>query len=217
MFAAKCRLAGKSFTINEKKSNSKPVDSVSFLRCSISKEGIAPDPKYVEKIKNAKSPTNKKQRESFVALANFYGRMISDIATKMLLSNNMRNGNFSCGKIQRKAFKDIKDELYAHALVQPYSLQNEATVTTGASEKVVGGVLSQGHPLIYVSRKLTPAQPNYSNIQREALAFVFIVTRLKQFLLGKQVTLQTNQKPLNISLNQTRKPRRHQLESQFGR
>ena len=66
MLAVKSRLREKSFTINEKKSNSKPVDSVSFLGYSISKDGIAPDPKHVEKIKSAKAPTNNKQLESFV-------------------------------------------------------------------------------------------------------------------------------------------------------
>ena len=49
MLAVKSRQREKNFTINEKKSNSKPVDSVSFLRYSISKDGIAPDPKHVEK------------------------------------------------------------------------------------------------------------------------------------------------------------------------
>ena len=66
MLAVKSLLREKNFTINEKKSNSKPVDSVSFLGYSISKEGITPDPKHVEKIKNAKAPTNNKQLESFV-------------------------------------------------------------------------------------------------------------------------------------------------------
>ena len=100
---------------------------------SISKEGIAPDPKHV-KIKNAKAPTNKKQLESFVGLANFYGRMIPDFATKMLPLNNMRNSDISWGKMQQTAFADIKKELCANPLVQPYSLQKEATVTTDASE-----------------------------------------------------------------------------------
>ena len=40
-----------------KKSNSKPVSSVSFLGYSVSREGIAPDLKHVEKIKNAKLPS----------------------------------------------------------------------------------------------------------------------------------------------------------------
>ena len=146
---------------------------------SISKEGIAPDPKHVEKIKNAKAPTNNKQLESFVGLASFYGRMTPNFATKMLPLNNIRNSDFAWGKMQQKAFEDIKNELYANPLVQPYSLQKEARVTTDASEKANGGVLSQGHPVIYVSRKLTPVEQNYSNIEREALAIVFVVTRLK--------------------------------------
>ena len=99
--------------------------------------------------------------------------------------------------MQQKPFEDIKNELCANPLVQPHSLQKEATVTTDASEKAIGGVLSQeGHPVIYVSRKLTPAEQNYSNIEREALAIVFVVTRLKQFLHGRRFILQTDHKPL---------------------
>ena len=43
---------------------------------------------------------------------------------------------------------------------------------------------------------MSPAEQNYSNIDQEALAFLFVVTRLKQFLLGRRFTLQTDQKPL---------------------
>ena len=82
MLAAKCWLREKIFTINEKKSNSKPVSSVSFLGYSVSKEGIAPDPK------NAKPPISMKALESLVGLANFYGRMIPDFATKLLTIHN---------------------------------------------------------------------------------------------------------------------------------
>ena len=85
----------------------------------------------------------------------------------------MRNSDFSCGKMQQKSFEDIKNELCANPLVQPYGLQKELTVNTAASEKFIGGVLSQkGNPVIYVSRKLTPAEQNYTNIEREALAIV---------------------------------------------
>ena len=56
--------------------------------------------------------------------------------------------------------------------------------------------LEKGHPVIYVSRKLTPAEQYYVNIEREALAIVFRVKTLKQFLLGRQLTLQTDHKPL---------------------
>ena len=166
--------------------------ALAFWGYSVSKEGIAPDSKHFETTTRS---TN--TRIVFVGLANFYGRMIPDFATKTLLLNNMRYSDFSWGKMQQKASEDIKNELCANPSVQPYSQQKEATVTTDASEKAVGGVLSQeGHPVIYVSRKLTPAEQNYSNIEREALAIVFVVTRFKKFLPGRKFTLQTDHKPL---------------------
>ena len=50
--------------------------------------------------------------------------------------------------------------------------------------------------MIYVSRKLAQAEQNYSNIEREVFAIFFVVTRLKQFLLGIRFTLQSDHKPL---------------------
>ena len=97
----------------------KPVECVNFLGYSISKKGIAPDPKHVKKIKNAKAPSNNKQLESFVGVVNFYGGMIPNFATKMLLLDNMRNSNFSWGQMKQKAFEDIQNELCSKLLVQP--------------------------------------------------------------------------------------------------
>ena len=54
MLAVKSRLREKNFTINEKKSNSKPVSSVSFLGYSVSKEGIAPDHKTINMLRKSK-------------------------------------------------------------------------------------------------------------------------------------------------------------------
>ena len=137
------------------------------------------------------------QLEPFVGLANFYGRMIPHFATKMLPLNKIRKEKFRWEKEEQNAFENVKNELCANPLVQLYSLTKEAAVTTDASEKVIGGVLSQErHPVIYVSRKLSEAEQNYTNIEREALAIVYVVTRLKQFLLGWRFTLQTDHKPL---------------------
>ena len=122
--------------------------------------------------------------------------MIPDIAMKRLHLNNMRNSDFSWGNVQPKASEDI-NELCAKPFVQPYSLQKEATVTIDASEKTFVGVLFQeGHPKKHVSKNLTPAEQIYLNIEPEALTIFFVVTRLKQFLLGRQFTLQTEHKPL---------------------
>ena len=99
--------------------------------------------------------------------------------------------------LREKYFTINEKKSNSKPVSSPYSLTKEATVTTDASEKAIGGVLSQeGHPVIYVSRKLSQAEENYSNIGREALAIVFVVTRLKQFLLRRRFILQTDHKPL---------------------
>ena len=68
--------------------------------------------------------------------------MALDFATKMLPLNNMRNSDFSWGKMQQKAL-EIKNEFHANPLVQPYSLQKETTVTTDASEKPLAGFFAR--------------------------------------------------------------------------
>ena len=109
----------------------------------------------------------------------------------------MKKSDFSWRKMQQKAFEDKRYEFCANPLVQPYSLRKEASATTDATEKGIGGVLSQeGHPIIHVSRKFTTAEQNYSSIEREALAIVFVVTRVMQFLLGRRFTPQTDHRPL---------------------
>ena len=45
---------------------------------------------------------------------------------------------------------------------------------------------------------MSQAEQRYSNIEREALAIVFVVKRLKQFLLGRKFNLETDHRPLEI-------------------
>ena len=69
--------------------------------------------------------------------------MIPDFPTKMIPLNIKRNSDFSWGKLHQKTSEDIKNELCAKQLVQPNTLQKEATVTIDAPEKAIAGVPSQ--------------------------------------------------------------------------
>ena len=78
-----------------------------------------------------------------------------------------------------------------------YKEKQQLLLQLTSLKKTIGGVLLQeGHTVKFVSRKLTPAERHYSNIERKALAIVFVIQRLKQFLLGRKFTLQTDHKPL---------------------
>jgi hypothetical protein len=70
----------------------------------------------------------------------------------------------------------------------PYSLNKEVTVTTDASKDSLAACVTQeGHPVIYVSRTLSKAEQNYSNIEREALAVTWSILRLKHFFNGSSI------------------------------
>ena len=74
-------------------------------------------------------------------------------------------------------------------------------VSTDASDKTIGGVLSQvqnGHEQVvaYWSRQLQKAERNYSTIEREALAVVGAVKEFYPYLYGFPFKLLTDHNPL---------------------
>ena len=62
---------------------------------------------------------------------------------------------------------------------------------------------SNEHPIAYVSRSLSSAETNYSQLEREALAIIFRVKKFHNFLYGCPFTLVTDHKPLVTLLNLT--------------
>ena len=61
----------------------------------------------------------------------------------------------------------------------------------------LGACLLQGmQPVAYVSRALNSAERNYAQIEKEMLAIVFGTNKFHQNIYGKQVSVETDHKPL---------------------
>ncbi len=54
---------------------------------------------------------------------------------------------------------------------------------------------------MFISRRLTPAERNYSQLQHEGLSIVFGVTRLRNYLLGRSFTIITDNQPITSLLS----------------
>ena len=62
-------------------------------------------------------------------------------------------------------------------VVKTFDPKKDITLTTDASEHSISGMLSlEGHPIMYLSRRLMNTEFNYLNIEKEALAIVWTTT-----------------------------------------
>ena len=177
----------------------KRATEVVFLGHLISASGIRPDPSLVSVINTMQAPKSVKELERFIGIINFYGSKIRNFAEKCEPLNRLRKKGcvFAWTVEQQQAFELLRKELTNSAVVQPYSLDKEVTLTCDACEYSIGGVLSQnGLPVMYLSRSLSPAERNYANIEKEALSIVWCVKRAEKLLLGRHFLIRTDHRPL---------------------
>ena len=103
---------------------------------------------------------------------------------------------------QQKDFDRLKVIMAKKAVVKIFDLQKDITLTIDASKHSISVTLSQeGHPIIYLSRRLTNTEFDYSNIKKEALAIVWTTTRAWQFVIGKKFLLRSDHRPLEFIFN----------------
>lgn len=86
-------------------------------------------------------------------------------------------------------------------ILQYPDFTKEFNVTTDASGYAIGVVLSQGPigkdlPISHSSGLLNQAERNYSTIERELLAIVYVLHYFRPYLYGRKFTLVMDHKPL---------------------
>ena len=101
-----------------------------------------------------------------------------------------------------EAFLDIKKCLSTSPVLAHFDPNERLVVACDASPYGVAAVLSHRYasgserPIAYASRTLSPAEKNYSQNDREALAVMFGVKKFQEYLFGKTFTLVTDSKAL---------------------
>lgn len=185
---------------------------VMYLGHIIGKDGVRPDPKKIEAVRNFPLPKNPKTIKQFLGLAGYYRRFIPGFSkvAKPLTELLKKEATFRWGYEQDQAFRVLRDALCTEPLLQYPDFTEPFVVTTDASQIAIGGILSQGpigkdQPIAYTSRVLNDAEQNYSTIERELLAIVYAVNYFRPYLFGRKFKLITDHKPL-VWLNSVKDP-----------
>ncbi|XP_041987296.1 uncharacterized protein K02A2.6-like [Aricia agestis] len=180
-------------------------NSVTYLGYKIDKFGLHTDSKKIEAIVTAPEPTNVTQLKSFMGLVNFYSKFcvnMSDIL-KPLYGLLKKDVKWAWTSECSKSFKKIKNVLSNAPVLTHYDPSLPLILSVDSSAYGVGAVLTQRcadgteRPVCCASRTLNAAEVNYSQIDKEALAIIFGVTKHHQYLYGRHFTLRSDHRPLS--------------------
>lgn len=211
------RLKTNNLTLNEAKCK-REMDSVVFLGCNISKNGIKPSAEKVDAIKNFRKPNNKTELRSFIGLITFISPSLKGFAQLMEPLNRLlkKDTEENWGQQQDEAFKKIKEVLENEVVTRAFfNVDCKTKIYTDASPTALGAVLVQrqidpetgkhkDRVVACASKTLTDTERRYPQTQKEALAIVWGVEKFNYYLLGRQFDIFTDHQPLEFIFSRSK-------------
>jgi len=184
--------------------------SVEFLGHEISTVGIRPLEDRLKAIRNFPKPQNVTELRSFLGTVNFCRRFIPHMSDRVSTLTSLASGSKKskiCWNAELdKDFIKIKDALVEVVTLSFPDGTLPLTLTCDASKIAIGAVLTQDRngvkePIEFFSHKLSAPQVNYSTFDRELLGIFLSIKHFQHFLIGRQVTIFTDHKPLIFVLD----------------
>ncbi|KAJ1132588.1 hypothetical protein NDU88_010895 [Pleurodeles waltl] len=169
------------------------VSKVDFLGYCLSPQGITMDVKKISAIADWPEPSSVKDIQKFLGFANFYRRFIAhfaDIAAP--ITTLLRKGQrFLWTDEAAHAFQLLEQKFTSAPILKHPDPDLPFFVEADASQVALGGVLSQRdavdgqlHPIAFYSKKLLPAEQNYTVAERELLAIKVAFSEWRHHLMG---------------------------------
>ncbi|KAJ9522449.1 hypothetical protein QJQ45_008265 [Haematococcus lacustris] len=170
--------------------------TLKFLGHIISAQGISVDPCKVTAISEWPVPTSLKTLQSFLGAANYVRKFVHNFSTIAAPLTNLtgpKKESFpwkAWPQAELDAFNALKQAISNVPMLKLPDHSKPFQVHCDASLEGIGAVLMQdGYPLAYYSRKLIPAEINYTTGEQELLALVSACQQWRCYLEGVPFTL----------------------------
>ncbi|ROT77966.1 hypothetical protein C7M84_003340 [Penaeus vannamei] len=204
------RLADANLTINVKKCQFFRKQT-EYLGHTVDSAGLRPNDKKVRDVQNFPVPTTATQVKSFLGLCGFYRPFIEKfgIIAEPLTRLLRKDTPFTWTGEQQQAFEALKQRLTEAPVLSFPDFNETFYLATDASSIGLGAALMQRHdgrykPIAFASRKLNKAERNYSVTDLEALAVVWSLKHFREIILGYDIHVLTDHRPLKYILTDSR-------------
>jgi len=138
----------------------------------------------VKKVTDWPVPTNAKQVQRFLGLCNWFRRFIPHFGTTASPLYKCTN-EYTWGQPQQEAFDKLKISVTTAPVLRIADYNKSFEVFCDASDLGLGAVLIQdGHPIAYESKIFSPAEINYSTMEKELLAVIHALKKWRIYLDG---------------------------------
>ncbi|XP_044317436.1 uncharacterized protein LOC123038048 [Drosophila rhopaloa] len=170
-----------------------------YLGHVISAEGVQTDPEKVTAVTNLKSPTCLKELRQWLGMASWYRRFVPNFATVVQpMTALLKKGRkWSWCPEQQSALEEVKKRLTTAPVLGCPDFDKTFVLQTDASDVGLGAVLSQDiegqeRVIAYASRRLTAAEGNYTTTEKECLAIIWAIRKMRCYLEGYRFEVVTD-------------------------
>ncbi|GBG75595.1 hypothetical protein CBR_g20226 [Chara braunii] len=166
---------------------------LAYLGHYVTPQGIRPLVDKIEALRVWPEPTNTTAVRSFMGLAGYYQRFITEYSRIVAPMTRLQSPKvpFVFDDDGRRSFQALKTAMLMTPVLSIYDPTLSTRVTTDASGYDIGAVLEQHdgddwHPVEYFSHKVSPINSLDHARKNELLAFVMALKRWWHFLLGRR-------------------------------
>jgi len=172
---------------------------VELLGHVVSGEGIHCDESKLKAIQHLPAPRNIKDVRSVLGMSGYYRSFIKNYAnlTGPLTELLQKDRKFHWTKKHAECFQQLKEAMATPPVLAHFDPNLAIEIHTDASLLGSGGCLFQLHgrkrkPIAFASRKLTPAERNYSITELECLAVIYCAQKFRDFIFEQPFRIVTD-------------------------
>jgi transposase InsO family protein len=178
---------------------------VTFLGHRVSPEGLRPTEEHIEAIQRFEEPAQSGELRRFLGLTGYYRRHVLGYASiaEPLTRLTREMPRKVWGQEATIAFEQLKQILTSAPVLAHPDWSKPFVLYTDASNIGLGAVLSQMNDdnmevnIAYLSRLLTDTERKYSVSEKEMLAVVWSMRKLRHYLYGRKTKVVTDHKALS--------------------